>query len=397
MPGSGGDRGRALTLRYLLYGFLLVSGCMQFAVVPLLPAYAHRFGLSHVAQGLVLACTGLATFAVSVPAGAISDRLGARRVTLAAGALMAGAAVIQAFAPDFALLLLSRLVFGAGYGVTWTAGISWLAESSPGGSSLGGSVASAGIGGTIGPALFGLLAEYFGLALPFLLAGVAFLVVTAALALVRLPSPQPAPATRLGPGIAVALNDRFTLSATAVVIVAGMTSGASALLAPNMLHVAGSSTGTIGLAFGLAGLLFVLGSVGTASAGSRGVRLAVALGGMSLLAAALSPAVLSSAPAAVVLMLCGTSAARSVIWTIAYPLGAIGAERSGVGVGLVMGVMNGMWAATAVLSPLFAGAVADRFDPRAAFALTEVACFALVAATFVMALRGRRHALRLAS
>lgn len=394
---DGGTMRRAVALRYLLYAFLLLSGCMQYAVVPLLPAYAHRFGLTHVAQGLVLACTGLATFAVSLPAGAISDRLGARRVTLAAGGLMAAAAVMEAFAPNFGLLLVSRLIFGAGYGVTWTAGISWLADSSPGGSSLGGSVASAGIGGTIGPALFGLLAQYFGIGAPFLVAAGAFGVVTAALAFVRLPAPAPVPDAPIGSSLAGAFTDRFTLSATAVVVVAGLTSGASALLAPNLLHAAGASSGMIGLAFGVAGLLFVLGSVITASLGGRPVRVAVAVGGMLLLAIAVSPAVLSSAPGAIVLMLCGTAAARSVIWTVAYPLGARGAERSGAGLGVVMGVMNGIWAATAVLSPLFAGAIADRFDSRAAFALTEFFCLALVAATLVLALRGRRHALRLAS
>ena len=54
---------------------------------------------------------------------------------------------------------------------------------------------------------------------------------------------------------------------------------------------------------------------------------------------------LTSAPIAIVAMLCATTAARSVLWTVSYPLAAAGAERSGAGLGVVMGLLNGVWAA----------------------------------------------------
>src|SRR4249920_2818088 len=111
--------------RFLIYGLVLASSATQYAVVPILPVYAHRFGLSGLQQGMVLGATGLATLAVSLPAGAISDRFGARRLTLWAGWLMSVALFTQALAGSFPVLLVARLGFGVGFAVVWTAGLSW--------------------------------------------------------------------------------------------------------------------------------------------------------------------------------------------------------------------------------------------------------------------------------
>src|SRR3989442_453417 len=136
-----------------------VAAALEYALVPVMPVYARRLGLSGFEQGMVLGATGLATLVVSVPAGTLSDRFGARRITLAAGLLMALATAAQALAGDFPALLAARLAFGAGYGMVWTAGLCWLAGAMAGGPpALGGSVASAGIGGGAGPAVSRALA-----------------------------------------------------------------------------------------------------------------------------------------------------------------------------------------------------------------------------------------------
>ncbi len=377
------------TLRLLLYAFLLVASCMQVAVVPMLPAYAHRFGLSSFEQGLLLAATGIATLAVSLPAGALSDRLGARRVTLWAGELMAVAALIQALAPTFSVLILARLIFGVGYGVTWTAGLSWLAEGAPGEASLGGSVASSGIGGILGPAIFGALAEYFGLRVPYFGATVVIVAITAALGFMRLPAASRMPRVTFGHNLRVIAADRSTISATAAIVVAGMSTGVAYLLAPEELHAAGRSAGAIGLAFSAAGVLYVIGSVITALTGRRAVRQSIAFAGMLAVALAISPAALSAAPVAVIGMLCATAAARSVVWTVSYPLGAAGAARTGAGFGVVMGLLNGVWAVTAVVIPLVAGAVAERLSAPSVFGLAELSCLAVLAAAVLVARHSR--------
>jgi predicted MFS family arabinose efflux permease len=388
--GAARSPGPVRLFRFLVYGLVLTSSATQFAVVPIVPDYAHRFGLSGLQQGMVLGATGLATLAVSVPAGALSDRLGSRKLTLGAGGLMAVAVLAQALAGGFPLLLAARLVFGVGFAVVWTAGLAWLAEAAPGGPGLGGTVASAGAGGVIGPALSGVLVTYFGLASPFLVAAGCFAVLTGALALVRVHAAESPPPARIGRSLRAAISDRNTIAAAAAIVIAGGTTGVSALLVPEQLHAAGASAARIGVAFAVSGVLFVAGSTLTAAAGSRAIRIPVILAGMLALALAFTPAVLASAPFAIVAMLCATTTARSVLWTVSYPLAALGAERSEAGLGVVMGMLNGVWAATVLFGPLAAGLAAESVSAQAVFGLTAVACAAIFAVT-VLAVAGSRR------
>jgi MFS family permease len=176
------------------------------------------------------------------------------------------------------------------------------------------------------------------------------------------------------------------------VVIAGLSTGACALLVPAQLHRSGASSGQIGLVFAAAGILFAAGSALVTVAGRRAVTLPVICAGMLVLTAALSLGVLSTASLALVVMLCVTTAARSVLWTVSYPLAATAAGRRGIGLGAAMGLLNGIWAATAVIGPLAAGLAAQHLDGRAAFGLTEAACAAALAVTVAAAGRGRRAA-----
>jgi len=381
--------------RLLMYGLILASAAAQFALVPVMPVYARQFGLSGFQQGMVLGATGLAALAVSVPAGTLSDRFGARRITLAAGLLMAAATLAQAAGNGFPVLFAARLAFGAGYGMVWTAGLCWLGGMAGGPSALGGSVASAGVGGVAGPAVSGALTEHLGLAVPLLTAAAGFAVITAGLAALRVaprlvtPRPvTPAPAAAAA-GRRAAGRDRGLIGAAAAVVTAGLSTGASALLVPAQLHAAGASSGQIGLDFAVAGILFAAGSALTAAAGRRVVTVPVIGGGMLALTAALFLGALSTAPVALLVMLCASTAARSVLWTVSYPLAAGAAGRSGIGLGAAVGLLNGIWAATAVLGPLGAGLAGQHLGARAAFGLTGVACAAALAVTIAAARRSR--------
>ena len=390
--GAGGVR-TARLFRLLVYCLVLGSSAGQFAVVPILPVYAHRFGLSGCQQGMVLGAIGLATLAVCLPAGALADRVGARKLTLAAGLLITVALGAQAAAGGFVTLLLSRLAFGVGFAVVWTAGLAWLAGASSGRSGLGGSVVSGGAGGVAGPAVAGVLVQYFGLAVPFFAAAAGFALITAALAAVRAPAGTPGPAAGVGSSVRAAASQRGTIAASAAIVTAGFTTGVGALLVPREMHAAGASPGQIGLVFSVAGVLFVVGSGVTAALGGRAVRLPVILAGMLALALALLPGAFTVASLALAAMLCATTAARSVLWTVSYPLAADGAERSSAGLGVVMGLLNAVWAATVLVGPLAAGAAAGHFSPQTVIRLTAALCLAVLAAT-ALAVRQKRNAAR---
>jgi MFS family permease len=279
----------------------------------------------------------------------LSDRLGAVRITLAAGLLMVLATLGQAFASSFPALMAARLAFGAGYGIVWTAGLCWLAAAAGGPPALGGSVASAGIGGVAGPAASGALTQHLGLAVPLLATAVGFAAITAGLAALRVPPSPAASRSAATAGLRAAARDRGVIGAAAAVVTAGLSTGACALLVPAELHAAGASSGRIGLDFAAAGILFAAGSAMTIAAGRRAVKLPVIGAGMLALTAALSLGVLSTASLAILVMPCLTTAARSVLWTVSYPLAA--------------------------------GLAAEHLSARAAFGLTEVACAAALAVT----------------
>jgi hypothetical protein len=223
-------------------------------------------------------------------------------------------------------------------------------------------------------------------------------VITAGLAVLRVPPGPAAPYQASTRRERPATANRDLIGAAAAVVTAGLSTGVCALLVPVRLHAAGASPGQIGLAFAAAGILFAVGSALTAAVGRRAVNLPVTCGGMLVLAGALSLAVVGTSPLPLVAMLCVTTAARSVLWTVSYPLaasagaGSSAGNGAGTGLGASVGLLNVIWAATAVLGPLGAGAAAEHLGAPAAFGLTQAACAAALAVTAVLTWRGRRPA-----
>jgi MFS family permease len=215
-------------------------------------------------------------------------------------------------------------------------------------------------------------------------------VITAGLAALRVPrgplTPRGQAATA---GLRAVRRERGVIAAAAAVVTAGLSTGACALLVPAQLHLAGASSGQIGLAFAAAGILFAAGSALTTAVGGRAVNLPVTCAAMLALTAALWIAVVSTASLMLIVMLCAATAARSVLWTVSYPLAATAAERRGLRLGAAVGLLNGIWAATAVLGPLGAGLAAEHLGARAAFGLTGAACAAALAVTTAAAWRTR--------
>ena len=149
-----------------------------------------------------------------------------------------------------------------------------------------------------------------------------------------------------------AAADVRVLGATTAVVVAGSTAAVTTLARAARAARRRRLRGIIGLVFSAAAVLFIIGSAATGWFGQRAVRLRTVLAAGLILAVAISPATASSAPLCLVVMLCATATLRSVLWTVGYPLGATGANQSGVGLGVVMGILNGVWALSAVVSPL---------------------------------------------
>jgi predicted MFS family arabinose efflux permease len=377
---------------WLLYCLFLVAGVAQAAIVPLLPRMSSHFGLSASQTALLLALPGLATLAVSVPSGIAADRVGARRVTLGAGALLCLSCLAQAM-PSLAAVLAGRIVFGVAFGVVWTSGMAWLGDldESGGGSGLGPAVTCSSVGIMLGPAIGGVLAQNVGLGAPFAVIAAATALVVVPLALGttgarRATPPQPVePADlpleiayfqprvsdgppRMTPRVLLALARRPRVAAAAgALIVSGAVSSACQLLISGGLHHLGMSTGRIGLAFSASAVCYIAVSAVIVRLRDRAQTLKFNALTTAALALALLPALADRGAVTLVLALMLTAGPRAVISTIAYSLASGQRSDDGGSDGVVFGMLNGAWAAATVLMPLLAGAVQQAAGDEVAY------------------------------
>lgn len=141
--------------------------------VPVLPDLSRQIGASATVIGLLFSSFGLSLLVVSIPMGAVSDRVG-RKLPLVLGLVaLAASTVLFAFAEDLSWLFAARLVQGAADAVTWVVGFALIADlygPAERGRVMGLVMAGANFGLMIGPSLGGWLYESGGVKLPFLTA-----------------------------------------------------------------------------------------------------------------------------------------------------------------------------------------------------------------------------------
>jgi predicted MFS family arabinose efflux permease len=351
------------------YALVLVTEVVWMAIVPLAPAFAERLALSKLELGLVLASAGIATLVVSFPVGLLADRIGTRALTIGSAGLVAASSLAQGLAWNFWSLLSARVAFGVALATIWTAGLAWRSED--GGSpdrtsALGASVTAAGVGIMLGPAFAGVLGNAFGLAAPFVVLAVAAAGVT--LSLSR-SSPEHAPrrSQPVGDTLRTVGRTRILIGSAAVMALLGVSGGAVNLLVPLQFRSDGLSEATTGLAFTASSAVFVLCSALVTRAGGRAVSLPAAGLAAILYAATLVLVVLGTSASATVAFLLLRAPFWAAIATLSYPLGALGAQRAGVGPAPVMGLLNLVWGAAGALGPIAAAAIAQAASEQVAF------------------------------
>jgi multidrug resistance protein len=138
----------------------------------------------------MFASFGLTLLAVSVPMGAVSDRIG-RRLPLVLGMLvLAGSTLLFAYADSLPMLFAARMIQGAADGVTWVVGFALIADCygpQDRGRVMGYVMSGTSLGIMIGPTIGGWLYEAGGVVLPFQFVAVLALLCAAGLALLRPP------------------------------------------------------------------------------------------------------------------------------------------------------------------------------------------------------------------
>jgi len=219
--------------------------------VPVLPDLSHRLGASPTTIGLLFASFGVTLLTVSIPMGAISDRMG-RKAPLVGGMLaLAAATLLFAYSEGLPWLFAARLVQGAADAVTWVVGFALIADRY--GPDERGRMSGIVMSGTsaavmIGPTIGGWLYEAGGIRAPFLT--VAGLAALGAAGFLWLDIPSPRAETEPVP-IGVVLRSPPVAVCTLAVIAASATMSMLEPVLPLFLAATlGIGPARIGLLFG---------------------------------------------------------------------------------------------------------------------------------------------------
>jgi multidrug resistance protein len=308
--------------------------------VPVLPDLSRRLGASPTTIGLLFASFGLTLLIVSIPMGAISDRIGRKGPMLGGLVALAAASVLFAIGDTLPLLFAARLVQGAADAVTWVVGFALLADlygPEERGAVMGTVMSGATFAFMFGPTLGGWLYETGGMQLPFLSVAALAVVCAAGFAWLKLPAEHAAPDT-------VSIMDVLRIPAVAACTAAVVAAAATLSMLEPVLPLFLSST--LGIGPGRIGLVFGIGAVVQVAMHPIYGRLADRWGGRRLtmiglvLTACVVPIVgrAWSYPSAIVFYALLTSTVAIVVTpSLAYmaeATSAAGVESYGVGYGL---------------------------------------------------------------
>jgi YNFM family putative membrane transporter len=358
----------------LLYIALLVGEMSWSAVAPLLPSFADRFSLSDSRAGLILSVASMAILVVSIPAGAITRTIGARRLTVAAAVTMTVGDVVIGLATSYGVLLAGRGVFGLGLGMLWVGSTSWLhdAAGDQGPRALAMTSAVIGLGSLVGPAFAGVVGDHLGLGAPFLILAAANLAVVLALMLESSGTAEPRgeaePALR--DMVRAAGADAMIRGSVLLMLVGSLLWLTSYLLVPLRLDAAGWSAADIGVAFSISSLLFAGVSWVVARRAERWATLGVAAAATGALAASLLVVIASASVGATVAFLMLAGLTTAVMIALTFPLGVAGSRH--VSVALIGGLLNVAWAISGLVGPTLGGIAAETIGERMTFVVLAV-------------------------
>jgi multidrug resistance protein len=329
--------------------------------VPVLPDLATRFHASPTTIGLLFASFGLTLLIVSIPMGALSDRIGRKGPMMVGLALLAVSTLAFAYARSLPLLFAARLVQGAADGITWVVGFAMIADlygDDERGRAMGLAMAGSTLGIIIGPVLGGWLYELGGIRLPFLVVAAISVIDLAVFAIV-------APRTR-GSGESSPMRrvlGHRPVAITTLVVIAG--AGTIAMLEPVIPLVmkarAGLGPGAIGMLFGIAAV------ASTAMHPIYG-RLSDRWGGrplmmIGLIGAALVLPILNVATdfrsAALAMVPMWMIFSMIVTPSLAY-MAEVASAAGFKAYGVVYGVYNMAWAVGLMIAPALGGFVLER-------------------------------------
>lgn len=368
-------------LLVLVSSIIFLDAMLFTALTPLVPHYAHEFGLSKAEAGLLVGAFGAGALVGGIPGGIIAARFGPKRAVVG-GLLLLGLASFAFAAAGTAVTLgAARFVQGLSSTTTWAGALGWLTIGAPReqrGEVIGTAFGAAVFGALLGPMLGGV-ADVLGIRASFIVVGLIALAFAAFAAVPHAPTEELSTAG----GLRRAIADQRFLGGLWLNTLPALLFGMLAVLAPLALDAHGWSPFAIAFVFFAAGLVEVVINPLLGRASDRVGRLLpirIALAASVVVAVALAAA---SQPAVIAILVCAAGISFGGFYTPGMALTSHRAEVAGLAQGMAFGLMNSAWALGNVTGPTVGGALADASGDAAPYLVGAVLC----AVTLVAALR----------
>jgi MFS family permease len=344
------------------------------AIAPLLPHYAHEFGLTKGAAGVLAGAYPAGTLIAAIPAIWVASKVGVKGALLVGLGLLAASSVAFGLGNSVEVLDVSRFVQGASGALCWSGSLAWLVATAPvdrRGSLIGTALALAVGGSLLGPAL-GTAAEEFGDVLIFSLVAAAALGLAAWASTMRgAPAASEIPDRRT---LLRGLRDRSVQAAGWLNALYGLAFGALSVLVPLRLSALGSSGAIVGLTFALGAAGEMVASPLAGRLADRGTRLSPVR--VALPASALVLALLPIPDAAWIVAVLAVLSGPTV-GSLLAPAGAMlsdAASALGIGQVIAVALSNVAWSAGEMAGAAGGGALAQVTADAVPYTLLCVAC-----------------------
>ena len=335
-----------------------------------------KFDLGPAGFGAVFAAVGLGSAAALIPAGALVDRFGGRRVLIVGGIVNGIGLLLAASAGTAATFAAALVLAGIGGAAVPVAGMTALLrvfEPAQRGMAMGWRQLGVPLGGTLGAAILPALAAVGGVRLAMAGAGVAAAATALAFAVVS--DDRPASVSRAGQSVAAVLRIPGFKPLLAVGLLYVLALGAILAHYVGALRDAGLSHAEAAAGFAALNVTaavsrIVWGRVADGGGGTRRARTLTEIGILTVAATCVMPLVLAAVPTAAlgfgVVVAFGAFGMNGVLYLLAGELA--GSSRAGRAVGVASTVVFGMGSLAAPI----AGVAIERTGYDAVWVMSAV-------------------------
>jgi MFS family permease len=229
-----------------LVGAIVFVDTMFFAALtPLLPHYAHEFGIGKTEWGLLQAAYPAGALVAALPSGVVAARLGVKPTVIVGLCSIAVTSTAVGFADSLSMLVVARFAQGLASAFSWTGALAWLTAAAP--PARRGALIGTAFGLAIGGALFGPvlggLASFVGTGPAF--TAIALVALAQAVWAWRTPAAAPVEQQPVS-ALFRALRTRRLLRGVWFVMLPGLLFGTLSTLAPVRLYELGFGAVAIG-------------------------------------------------------------------------------------------------------------------------------------------------------